>query len=277
MDLDILFRNSSSKMKSTVEATDLIVSDDSALTESINDLYAIEGFPKPLEVTDIDLDGVWNQSNIKLNHVVLDLRSASNVIEQVSEISIRLDVNISLLVLCDVDSIKLRNQVHSLGATYVLWDSELDALLAALKATQEGESTVKKTRVAKRILVLGTKGGIGVSCVSSVLAHSLAEQANLKTLLVDHDSGALNSDIYIGVKGLKAKHNSIDLNQIDIDSAIAKTYVHGVKEKLDYLVLEKNVACLSDHASTLYNLSSQLIDQYNFIIDSAAVLLRRDA
>ncbi|MFA0322793.1 CpaE family protein [Vibrio splendidus] len=269
MDLDILFRNSSSKMRSTVEATDLIVSDDSALTESINDLYAIEGFPKPLEVTDIDLDGVWNQSNIKLNHVVLDLRSASNVIEQVSEISIRLDVNISLLVLCDVDSIKLRNQVHSLGATYVLWDSELDALLAALKATQEGESTVKKTRVAKRILVLGTKGGIGVSCVSSVLAHSLAEQANLKTLLVDHDSGALNSDIYIGVKGLKAKHNSIDLNQIDIDSAIAKTYVHGVKEKLDYLVLEKNVACLSDHASTLYNLSSQLIDQYNFIIDSA--------
>ncbi|MCW0471145.1 hypothetical protein OH492_29500 [Vibrio chagasii] len=52
-------------------------------------------------------------------------------------------------------------------------------------------------------------------------------------------------------KGLKAKHNSIDLNQIDIDSAIAKTYVHPVKDKLDYLVLEKNVACLSDHASTL--------------------------
>lgn len=73
MDLDILFRNSSSKMKSSVQATDLVVSDDSTLTESIQDLYAIEGFPKPLEVTDIDLDGAWNQSNIKLNHVVLDL------------------------------------------------------------------------------------------------------------------------------------------------------------------------------------------------------------
>ena len=184
MDLDILFRNSSSKMKSSVQATDLVVSDDSTLTASIQDLYAIEGFPKPIEVTDIDLDGAWNQSNIKLNHVVLDLRSAPNVIEQVSEISVRLDVNISLLVLCDVDSIKLRNQVHALGATYVLWDSELDALLAAIKSTQEGDSTVKKSRVAKRILVLGTKGGIGISYVSSVLAHSLAEQANLKTLLV---------------------------------------------------------------------------------------------
>lgn len=269
MDLDILFRNSSSKMKSTTESTDLIVSDDMALTESINDLYAIEGFAKPIDVSDIDSDSSWNHSGVKLNHVILDLRSASDVVDQVSEISTRLDVDISLLVLCDVDSIKLRNQVHSLGATYVLWDPELDALLAAIRSSQGGENTVKKTRVAKRILVLGTKGGIGVSCISSVLAHSLSEQANLKTLLVDHDSGAMNSDIYIGVKGLKAKHNSIDLNQIDIDSAIAKTYVHSAQEKLDYLVLEKNIACLSDHASTLYNISSQLVDKYNFIIDSA--------
>ncbi|SON52718.1 ATPase involved in chromosome partitioning (fragment) [Vibrio tapetis subsp. tapetis] len=144
MDLDILFRNSSSKMKSTTESTDLIVSDDMALTESINDLYAIEGFAKPIDVSDIDSDSSWNHSGVKLNQVILDLRSASDVVDQVSEISTRLDVDISLLVLCDVDSIKLRNQVHSLGATYVLWDPELDALLAAIRSSQGGENTVKK-------------------------------------------------------------------------------------------------------------------------------------
>ncbi|MCZ8489831.1 hypothetical protein O9992_30625 [Vibrio lentus] len=71
-------------------------------------------------MTDIDLDGVWNQSNIKLNHVVLDLRSASSVIEQIVRDFYSADVNISLLVLCDVDSIKLRNQVHSLGASLLM-------------------------------------------------------------------------------------------------------------------------------------------------------------
>ncbi|MEX0335316.1 AAA family ATPase [Vibrio tubiashii] len=269
MDLDILFKNSSSKMKESISARDLIVSDDAAFIESVNDLYAIEGYAKPIEVPDIDNDSAWNNSGVKLNHVILDLRGAGNVVDQTSEIATRLDVSISLLVLCDVDSIKLRNQVHSLGANYVLWDVELDALLAAIKSNEEQESSVKRTRVAKRILILGTKGGVGVSSVSSLLCHSLAGQANLKTLLVDHDSGAMNSDIYLGVKGLKAKQNSIDLNQIDIDDAIAKTYVHPVVDKLDYLVLEKNIACLSDHATTLFNLSNQLIDQYNFIIDSA--------
>jgi len=269
MDLDILFKNSSSKMKESISARDLVVSDDAAFIESVNDLYAIEGYAKPIEVPDIDNDSTWNNSDVKLNHVILDLRGAGNVVDQTSEIATRLDVSISLLVLCDVDSIKLRNQVHSLGANYVLWDADLDALLAAIKSNEEQESSVKRTRVAKRILILGTKGGVGVSSVSSLLCHSLAGQANLKTLLVDHDSGAMNSDIYLGVKGLKAKQNSIDLNQIDIDDAIAKTYVHPVVDKLDYLVLEKNIACLSDHATTLFNLSNQLIDQYNFIIDSA--------
>ena len=268
MDLDILFKNSSSKVKESVSARDLVVSDDAEFIESVNDLYAIEGYAKPIEVPDIDNDSAWNHSGVKLNHVVLDLRGASNIVEQTSEIATRLDVTISLLVLCDVDSIKLRNQVHSLGANYVLWDSELDGLLAAIKSSDEQESSVKRTRVAKRILILGTKGGVGVSSISSLLCHSLAGQANLKTLLVDHDSGAMNSDIYLGVKGHKPKQNSIDLNQIDIDDAIAKTYVHSVVDKLDYLVLEKNIACLSDHATTLYNLSNQLVDQYNFIIDS---------
>ncbi|WP_391090555.1 AAA family ATPase [Vibrio sp. NH-UV-68] len=269
MDLDILFKNSTAKSKSSIEATDLIVSDDVSLIESINDLYAIEGYAKPIEVTDFDNDGAWNRSDIKLKHVILDFRHASNIVEQVSDIASRLDVSISLLVVCDVDSIKLRNQVHSLGATYVLWDVDLDGLLAAVKSKDEHQSVAKRTRVAKRILVLGTKGGVGVSSVSSLLAHALSGEVNLKTLLVDHDSGAMNSDIYLGVKGLKAKQNSIDLNQIDIDDAIAKTYLHKVSEKLDYLVLERNVACLADHATTLHNLSSQLIDQYNFIIDSA--------
>lgn len=268
MDLNNLFKHSSSKLNSSAEATDLVVSDDATLLEAVKELYAIEGYPAPIEVPDLDSDDSWNRSDVKLKHVILDMRGTSSIVDEVSEIATRLDVSISLLVLSDTDSIKLRNQIHALGAVYVLWDSELDGLLASLRAQSHDTPTVKKTRVAKRILILGTKGGVGVSCLSSVLANALVTDANLKTLLVDHDSGALNSDIYLGIKGLKAKQNSIDLNQIEIDGAIATTYVHKVTDKLGYLVLEKNSACLGDHASTLYNLSSELMDQYNFIIDS---------
>lgn len=269
MDLNNLFKNSSTRVKAHDEYTDLIVSDDNALLESVKELYAIEGFVTPIEVPDLESDKSWNRSDVKLKHVVLDMRGSSKIVDEVSEISTRLDVSISLLVLSDIDSIKLRNQIHAIGAIYVLWDSDLDGLLSSLQSHQIDNLLTKKTRIAKRILILGTKGGIGVSCFSSVIANALATQTNLKTLLVDHDSGAMNSDIFLGVKGLKPKQNSIDLNQIDIDGAIARTYVHRVEDKLDYLVLDKNSACLADHASTLFNLSSELVDQYNFIIDSA--------
>lgn len=268
MDLNNLFKNSSTRVKAHDEYTDLIVSDDNALLESVKELYAIEGFAPPIEVPDLESDESWNRSDVKLKHVVLDMRGSSKIVDEVSEISTRLDVSISLLVLSDVDSIKLRNQIHALGAIYILWEPELDGLLASIRTQQIDIPNPKKTRVAKRILILGTKGGIGVSCLSSVIANALATQTNLKTLLVDHDSGATNSDIYLGIKGLQAKQNSIDLNQIDIDSAIARTYIHKVDDKLDYLVLDKNSACLADHASTLFNLSSELVDQYNFVIDS---------
>ncbi|MFA0026223.1 type II secretion protein, partial [Vibrio sp. 10N.261.49.A5] len=107
--------------------------------------------------------------------------------------------------------------------------------------TLDSSTTVnkKKSRVAKRVLLLGSKGGIGLSSISSYLCHSLSQQASLKTLLVEHDTTALNSDIFLGVKGLKSKLSSIDLNQSELDAAIAATYVYSVKDKLDYLMLDK--------------------------------------
>ncbi|EJN6829262.1 MULTISPECIES: AAA family ATPase [Vibrio] len=268
MDLDNLFKGSSSKRSSANTAQDLIVSDDAAFIQSVEELYAIEGFAKPLQVSEIEQEAVWNRSDVTLSHVILDMRDNHSMVQEVSDIATRLDVSIKLLVISNLDSIKTRDKVQACGASYILWDEELDGLLASLKRDIADASKNGKTRVAKRILLLGTKGGIGVSCISSVLANSLVHSANLKTLVVDHDSGAMNGDIFLGVKGYKIKENSIDLNQSEVDSAIAATYLCKVTDKLDYLALEKTSACLNDHASTLFNLSSELIDKYNFIIDS---------
>ncbi|MEZ8228136.1 AAA family ATPase [Vibrio splendidus] len=270
MDLDNLFKTSSSKLESKVKNIDLVVSDDREILNAIDQLYAIEGFITPLKVDDID-DESWHKTDSEIKNVILDLRESQDVISEVSEISSRLDVSISLIVLSCLDSIMMRDRVLALGANYVLWDEELDALLGAIKTPAlENSTTVykKKSRVAKRVLLLGSKGGIGLSSISSYLCYSLSQQASLKTLLVEHDTTALNSDIFLGVKGLKSKQSSIDLNQSELDAAIAATYVYSVKDKLDYLMLDKSPACLNDHADSLHRISNELIDQYNFIIDS---------
>ncbi|MGF1788986.1 type II secretion protein, partial [Photobacterium swingsii] len=104
-----------------------------------------------------------------------------------------------------------------------------------------------------------------------LLCYALAKESNLKTLMVDHDSGALNADMFLGIKGLKVRQESKDLTNRDIDNAIARTYLSKSIDKLDYLMLEKNSEISSCHSETLYNLSNTLIDEYNFIIDSMSL------
>ncbi|EKO3815375.1 MULTISPECIES: AAA family ATPase [Vibrio] len=270
MDLDNLFKTTSSSKDKKNNTIDLVVSDDLAFLQAIDELYAIEGFSSPLKVDDID-DESWHKTNAEIKHVILDLRACGELISEVAEISSRLDVSISLIVVSNMDSILMRDKVLSLGANYILWDPELDGLLGALKessAATFSPTVKKKSRIAKRVLMLGSKGGVGVSTISAFLSHSLSQQANLKTLLVEHDTIALNSDIFLGLKGLKAQQNSIDLNQSELDAAIAGSYVKPVKDRLNFLTLEKNVACLSDHVDSLFRISNELVDQYNFIIDS---------
>ncbi|CCN46120.1 putative ATPase [Vibrio nigripulchritudo MADA3029] len=266
MDLNNLFKTSAAPKKQTSEFVDLLVSDDADFIQSVKDLYAIEGFPAPVEVPDIDSGKIPESKKIK--HVILDYRNSNNLTDEISDITSKLDVGIRIIAVSNSDSIRLKNQVQALGAEYVLWDEDLQDLLSAVTVTDQTTGTSNKSRVAKRVLILSCKGGIGLSTVSSLLGYGLSAEAQLKTLLVDHDSGAFASDIFLGMKGVKPRHNSIELNQRDIDSAIAQTYVSKVSEKLDYLILEKTTACVGDHASTLHNLSLQLESNYNFIVDS---------
>lgn len=266
MDLNNLFKTSTATKKPSSEFVDLLVSDDAEFIQSVKDLYAIEGFPAPLEVPDIDSGKM--PENQKIKHVILDFRNSENLNHEISDITTKLDVGIRIIAVSDSDSIRLKNQVQALGAEYVLWDEHLQDLLNTISVSAPNTAVANNTRVAKRVLLLSCKGGIGLSTISSLLSYGLSEQAHLKTLLVDHDSNAFASDIFLGMKSVKPRHNSIELNQQDIDSAIAQTYVSSASEKLDYLILEKTTACVGDHASTLHNLSYQLIGNYNFIVDS---------
>ncbi|WP_299014169.1 type II secretion protein [uncultured Photobacterium sp.] len=270
MDLDNLFKSSTNRESSKAEIVDLIVSEDKAFVDSVKELYAIEGFHEPIHMKNIHNEDELNEIKQKIRNVILDFRSVNDIVADVNDIATQLDVDINIITVSNLDSIKVKNQVLALGANYVLLDEELNELLAAILSLNgsKEQTAHKKTRIAKRVLFLGSKGGIGLSAITSLLAHTLSEGANLKTLLVDHDSGALNSDMFLAIKGLKVRQTSSDITERDIDSAIARTYTNKAREKLDYLMLEKHGEGFSLHSQTLYNLSQQLVDEYNFIIDA---------
>lgn len=270
MDLDNIFKKTISKNKS--EDGDLIVTTDKLLEERIRQIYAIEGYSEPTIVTSVDSESDSSNGEIRFRRIIFDMRASGNILDELSALTSKLDVGISIFVLSEIDSIKLRNEVHSIGCTYVLWDAEGHELVDALN-TKEAvyASGKKKSRIAKKILVLGTKGGIGVSCFSSILSNSLANDSKLQILLVDHDTGSYNTDIVLGMKKHVFKQNTTTLNESDIDEAIARTYVTDIGPRLDYLVMEKDDDFSGSNSRTLNRLSDVLEAGYNFIIDSMPI------
>ncbi|MCF7361909.1 AAA family ATPase [Vibrio sp. A1-b2] len=272
MDLNNLFKSTSNNSELKGQGLpDLVISNDSVLLASINDLYALEGFIEPKVQSLLQKKGNQIPSGLNFPHVILDMRDMDKdtIIDKISEIIVGLDVSSTLVVLSKLDSIKLQKQISALGAVYVLWEPDLSGLLAALSVDHTGIKLGGDiTRKAKRILVLGTKGGIGVSTFSSVLSYSLANQAHLKTLLVDYDSAARNSDVLLGIRNFEIKPSSGVVNRSDIDRAVANNYQHQLNDRLAYMALEKLRVDSAGHSSALFELSSTLSSEYNFIIDS---------
>lgn len=158
MDLNNLFKTSAAPKKQTSEFVDLLVSDDADFIQSVKDLYAIEGFPAPVEVPDIDSGKIPESKKIK--HVILDYRNSNNLTDEITDITSKLDVEIRIIAVSNSDSIRLKNQVQALGAEYVLWDEDLQDLLSAVTVTDQTTGTSNKSRVAKRVLILSCKGGL---------------------------------------------------------------------------------------------------------------------
>ncbi len=250
------------------EITDLLVSNDQVFIDSAKELYAIEQFQQPLVRESFDVNTIDEFRDVKLTRLVVDMRGNDNITDDLKILMDRLDITIQLFAISDVDSVRLEQQIQSLGCHYILWDSRLNGLLSALKSQPKGTSGGLSVRKAKRVLMLGTKGGVGVTSISTSLVNVMSAQANLKTLLVEHDFSAVNSDIYLGLTDFKLKSNTVNINEID--KTIAKTYITNVSDRLDYIAL-KNNATSNVHFSTLYNISSNLKEEYSFIVDAVSL------
>ncbi|WCE32558.1 AAA family ATPase [Vibrio sp. SCSIO 43137] len=253
---------------------DLIVSKDQQLMDCVKELYIREGF------SSLETSSLLNESNIHrytsadIINVILDFRGVeeSEQCSKVTQMVTLLDTSITVIVLSDIDSISLQNQIYHLGAEYVLWDEALHNLTITIASHIDKSNTRRQSiRSAKRVLVIGTKGGVGVSCFSSVLANILAVKARLKVMLVEHDSHAISSDAYLGLKQFKAKQNPGNLALLDIDAAVAESYLYKVQDKLDYVALDSRLVSLQEHTELLYRLSHELSVNYNFVIDSVPV------
>ncbi|ATM87483.1 MULTISPECIES: pilus assembly protein CpaE [Yersinia] len=229
-------------------------------------------------INEINKD-IFNVPSISLSDqtsgVIVDIGDNSNVDELLALANNYISRHCWCVLVGDVDSISIAQQLTERGVLYLNIQSqsaELTQLL--LKGIQ-----VEKDRKAFFISVLGCKGGIGTTLLSYHLAHEVVQIKKLPTLLLQGNNGSQDLDLITEKKiasDLTEYQKNFDLMQSkdknlnDISTKESHKYnfvvfdqpIHNsTKEKLtDYVEYSNCIIILLDNSMTSVRTAKEFID-----------------
>ncbi|CAM3201217.1 AAA family ATPase [Vibrio rarus] len=203
--------------------------------------------------------------------VILDFTDSIDLIGDVEEIQLLLPNTVSVIIMGAQDSILLKREVQSKGFYYLLWPSqkrdviELVGLVRSESFSSEGLSQARK---AKKISIVGCKGGCGSTLIASEVAYQLSHEKKSSCLLVDNHYLTSNLDIMLALKNFQRRPltESNMLSNLDVSSA--KNLTQEVTPLLSVLALQqderRNSTELRQYSDAIADVLSA---EANFIIE----------
>lgn len=201
--------------------------------------------------------------------VILELIESTNVVEEAKSFASKLPTQKAVVVIGREDAISTLRSLNDMGFYYVFWPVNKQELSNVLNLVNENLKTfsgVIQKRRAKRVAVVGAKGGVGASFIASELSSLLSTKGS-DTILVNHQYTDTNIDVLLGLKDFKPR--SIDeftapLHEMDEEGALS--YLIDARKNLRLLAIEGNMS-QSDILNYNQTLCELLAHNTNFIID----------
>ncbi|WP_417347713.1 AAA family ATPase [Ferrimonas sp.] len=201
--------------------------------------------------------------------VILELNDSDNVVADARQFASQMPNKKGIIIIGKEDAITTMRALKEMGFYYLFWPvgkQELTEFLHHVHANQQKFSGVSQNRKAKRVAVVGSRGGCGNTLIATELASALAG-SGAETILVDHKYCHSNIDIILGQKDLAkqdVKNISLQLHELDEDAAFS--YLTQVSRRLSLLGLtgESPQRELTEFSHTLCDL---LLRRANFLIE----------
>lgn len=235
--------------------------------ELIQQVFRFEGWNAPDCVKNTNI----NQSQLEAlkDIVILELNQSKNVVKDAHEFAAMLPNQKGVIVIGKEDTITTLRELKEMGIYYLFWplnSLELSEFLRHVHKNLLHLSGVNKNRKAKRVAVVGTKGGIGNTMITCELSATLAYQG-VETIQVDHQYFNSNTDILLSLKKfIRQDTENLSLQLRDMDDVSASNYLSKVDKHWRLLALGG-----TQSAQDLYSDSQSIADllsrQANFIIE----------
>ncbi|MFA0439122.1 chromosome partitioning protein ParA [Vibrio sp. 10N.286.49.C2] len=234
----------------------------------VSEVFRFEGWNDPTCMK--ASQGVGKFSEQQNSHIVLlELNESSNVVEDAKAFASKLPTHKGVVVIGKEDAISTLRSLKEMGFYYVFWPvnkQEFADFLTHVNKNLKTFSGVSQQRKAKRVAIVGAKGGTGTSFIATELSSLLSTQGT-DTILVDHQYTDSNIDVLMGLKDFKPK--AIDeftapLHEMDEEGALS--YLHSARKNLRLLSIDGNMT-QNDILNYNQTLCELLARNTNFIVE----------
>lgn len=243
----------------------------------INESFRFDGNSEPKnsknsddEIRQLDL---VNPPNI----VILELNTSANVVQDAQRISHLLPSNVSVVVIGSEDAISTIRLLKEMGFYYLFWPvskQECSDFMRHVASNHEEHKGVGENRKAKRVAMVGVKGGMGTSLLSSEVARSLSSDRGVSTLLVDHNYHGGNLDIFMGLKQFQKRPLQKGMLFSDIDGAYASGLIKKITPMLSILAIESETLTTQELTEYTQAVQKQALSYSSVMIEDHAQLVR---
>lgn len=245
----------------------------------VQEIFVFEGWNKPVVIKEALRATKFD--NKELNEIILlELNESANVVEDTRRFASQIPTHKGVIVIGKEDAISTLRALKDMGFYYVFWPvnkQELGDFITHVNNNLRNFSGVSKKRKAKRVAVVGSKGGTGTTLVCAELTSILSMQG-IDTILVDHQYVDSNVDVMLSLKDLQRQNvteMTMPVHELDDESAVG--FLTQVKQNLRLLALEGGE---TEHQLLAFSqtICQLLTRNTNFIIEdySASIGFRVD-
>lgn len=240
---------------------------DEACRKTVESCFVFEGWNEPVSMR---LSASQKLDPKQLSDIViLELTQSVDVIEDAKRFATKVPNQKGVIVIGTENSITTLRGLKEMGFYYVFWPinrGEFTQFIRHVSASQEKFFGVSENRRAKRVAVIGAKGGVGTSYVSTFISKVLAEKGS-QCILVDHHYRNTNIDIFLGLKQYHKRDNDeLSGHMFDLDQESAENYLTKIDDHLSVLALEGQSTIQANYDITT-SVCDLLTRRGNFIVE----------
>ncbi|MCE7537052.1 AAA family ATPase [Aliivibrio fischeri] len=211
--------------------------------------------------------------------VIIELNASQDVVQDAQRLAHLLPSQVSVVIVGSEDAISTIRLLKEMGFYYLFWPvskQECSDFMKHVLDNHEQHRGLMANRKSKRVAMVGVKGGVGTSLISSEVSRMLSFDKGVSTLLVEHNYHGGNLDIFMGLK----QHQKRIVQKGTLISNIDGTYALGLIRKitpmLSMLAIDSDELNAQELKEYTLAVQEQALKNSSVMIEDHAHLIRNE-